>query len=174
MHKAHRGKKKAITLALKARNSLAEQMGCINLAKMRAWGIRVCVWHARKSKTSVCVTKNLLYFVNCPFSYPFRIKVVAGIIRQSSPEQHVPVYGVSYETPTTKWLCFSTIKLFPFRISLFPAMLWTLSISQSEPGHIDTDSDGNFDDLMLLQCFLSVFLYVKFCVVLSLRVSKSY
>jgi len=28
--------KKAITLALKARNSLAEQMGCINLAKMRA------------------------------------------------------------------------------------------------------------------------------------------
>ena len=37
MHKAHGGKKKkAITLALKARNSLAEQMGCINLAKMRA------------------------------------------------------------------------------------------------------------------------------------------
>lgn len=74
----------------------------------------MCVWHARKSKTSVCVTKNLSYFGNCPFSYPFRVKVVAGIIRQSSPEQHVPVYGVSYETPTTKWLCFSTIKL-PFQ-----------------------------------------------------------
>lgn len=59
MHKAH-GKKKAITLALKARNSLAEQMGCINLAKVRARGICVCVWHAAEDKTRVCMIKNLL------------------------------------------------------------------------------------------------------------------
>lgn len=73
------GKKKAITLALKARNSSAEQMGHINLAKMRAEGF-ACVWYAAEDEHGVCGMKNLLELGKCPSSSMSRVKAVAGIL----------------------------------------------------------------------------------------------
>lgn len=154
------GKKKAITLALKARNSSAEQMGHINLAKMRARGICVCVRHAAEDERSVCGMKTFLELGKCPSSYTSRAKAVAAIWLVMA---HLSGVWHCLRNPCRQTVVLSHRNSLlisrSFLLLHLPAPLWTIFIPRSESGHVDMGSVGNGDNLVVSEQLLELYYF---------------